>query len=245
MPRFLDAGDTGLVVELGSEIDPAVNDEVVALADALSARALPGVTEAVPTYRSLLVIFDPVALDRSALKREILALWPPDRSAARAHTHWRVPVHYGGELGVDLEAVAAVHGLTPEAVVALHAGGKYRVYMVGFAPGFAYLGGLPERIHTSRRPSPRMKTPPRSVSIGGQQAAIAPPLEVPSGWHLLGQTPVRSYDPKRSRAPLPLRRGRYGQLLPDRPRGIPRADRSGRARRHCRRRGARGWLTIS
>ena len=74
--------------------------------------------------------------------------------------------------------------------------------MVGFAPGFAYLGGLPERIHTSRRPSPRMKTPPRSISIGGQQAAIAPPLEVPSGWHLLGQTPVRSYDPKRSERPF-------------------------------------------
>ncbi|MDQ0474581.1 5-oxoprolinase subunit PxpB [Labrys wisconsinensis] len=196
-PRFLDAGDGGLVAEFGDEIDAALNERVMALDAALAARGLPGVTETVPTYRSLLVLFDPLVLPREQLVREILALRPAPRGAGRSRSRWRVPVCYGGECGVDLEHVAGLHGLTPDEVVALHAGAEYRIYMIGFAPGFAYLGGLPERIHTSRRTDPRLKTPPRSISIGGRQAAVSPPLEIPSGWHLIGQTPVRSYDPGR------------------------------------------------
>ncbi|MCJ8145057.1 5-oxoprolinase subunit PxpB [Ancylobacter sp. A5.8] len=196
-PRLLDAGDGGLVVEFGSDVDEAVNRRVVALDRALTEHPVQGVRETVPTYRSLLVLFDPLAIGRDALARHILALDHGEDDAAGG-AHWRVPVRYGGEHGVDLEAVAKLHGLSTEELIAIHSGALYRVYMIGFAPGFAYLGGLPEAIHTSRRTDPRPKTPPRSVSIGGRQAAVSPPLEVPSGWHLLGQTPVRSYDPARA-----------------------------------------------
>jgi 5-oxoprolinase (ATP-hydrolysing) subunit B len=197
-PRLLDAGDSGLVVEFGSDIDELVNKQVVALDSALAAQPIAGVRECIPTYRSLLVLFDPLVIKRAALAARIRALeGAPDRQ--RHGALWRVPVVYGGEHGVDLEAVARLHGLTPEQVIALHRGALYRVYMIGFAPGFAYLGGLPDRIHTGRRTDPRPTTPPRSISIGGRQAGVSPPLEVPSGWHLLGQTPVRSYDPAREK----------------------------------------------
>jgi 5-oxoprolinase (ATP-hydrolysing) subunit B len=197
-PRFLDAGDCGLVVEFGSDVDEALNRQVIALDDALTAQPVEGVRECVPTYRSLLVIFDPLVIDRALLVARIRALTLASASSqASSPAIWRVPVLYGGEHGADVEEVALHHGLTPEQLIEIHSGAIYRVYMIGFAPGFAYLGGLPERIHTSRRTDPRLKTPPRSISIGGKQAAISPPLEIPSGWRLLGQTPVRSYDPTR------------------------------------------------
>ncbi|HSI42070.1 MAG TPA: 5-oxoprolinase subunit PxpB [Xanthobacteraceae bacterium] len=202
VPRLLDAGDGALVVEFGDIIDETLNRQVVALDAALAALALPGVRETVPTYRSLLVLFDPLVLSRAMLRAAIEALPTLDTEARVSAPLWRVPVLYGGAAGIDLDAVAAMHGLTPDALVALHSGAEYRVYMIGFAPGFAYLGGLPQRLHTSRRTDPRPKVPPRSISIGGAQAAVSPPIEVPSGWHLLGQTPVRSYDPARTGRPF-------------------------------------------
>ncbi|MFK8253238.1 5-oxoprolinase subunit PxpB [Ancylobacter terrae] len=198
LPRVLDAGDCGLVVEFGTDVDEAVNQRVIALDRALAAHPIGGVRETVPTYRSLLVLFDPLVIDRQSLVGALLARVDEGEEAAPGGALWRVPVRYGGEHGVDLESVARQHGLSTDELVTLHSGALYRVYMIGFAPGFAYLGGLPERIHTSRRTDPRPKTPPRSISIGGRQAAVSPPLEVPSGWHLLGQTPVRSYDPARA-----------------------------------------------
>lgn len=201
-PRLLDAGDGGLVVEFGDDIDETVNRRVIAFAQAVESLALPGIREVVPTYRSLLILFDPLVLARHELCEAALALWPPPETAGQRHGFWRVPVLYGGEHGIDLDHVARMHGMAAEDVIALHSGAEYRVYMIGFAPGFAYLGGLPEPLHTSRRTDPRLKTPPRSVSIGGRQAAVSPPMEIPSGWHLLGQTPVRSYDPRRTDRPF-------------------------------------------
>lgn len=206
-PRLLDAGDGGLVVEFGRDVDEAVNARVIALAAAVEALELPGLVEVVPTYRSLLVLHDPVALPRARLREAVLALCPPPVEEAGPRRLWRVPVAYGGENGVDLDHVAAVNGLTTQEVVRLHAGATYRVYMIGFAPGFAYLGGLPEPIHTSRRVDPRPRTPPRSVSIGGRQTAVSPPLGLPSGWHLIGRTPVRSYDPRRADDPFLFKAG--------------------------------------
>ncbi|MEM6945839.1 MAG: 5-oxoprolinase subunit PxpB, partial [Pseudomonadota bacterium] len=107
---------------------------------------------------------------------------------------WRLPVAYGGPHGVDLEMLSARHGVTPERLIELHSGAAYRVYMLGFAPGFAYLGGLPECLATPRREDPRLTTPAGTVSIGGAQSAVTS-MAVPSGWHLIGQTPVRSFDP--------------------------------------------------
>lgn len=197
-PRFLPAGDSALTVELGDVIDAEMNAQVVALEAALLARQVPGIRETVPTYRSLLVMFDPLVVSHAEVEAAIMALWPPADVAGAARRLWRVPVCYGGEMGADLDFVARTHGLSTAEVIALHSGAEYRVYMIGFAPGFAYLGGLPEALHTSRRADPRPRTPPGSVSIGGRQAAVSPPFEVPSGWHLLGRTPLRSYDPRRA-----------------------------------------------
>ncbi|WP_210483067.1 5-oxoprolinase subunit PxpB [Microvirga antarctica] len=194
---FLDAGDCGLTVELGEAVDEATNALVIALDKALAAQDIPGIVEMVPTYRSLSILFDPVVIPKQVLRERVLAVWPPDAAARGGFRRWTIPVLYGGEAGEDLEEVARQHGLTPEEVINLHAGAEYRVYMIGFAPGFAYLGGLPEKLHTSRRTDPRLQIPPSSISIGGKQAAICPPLPVPSGWHLLGRTPVRTYDPAR------------------------------------------------
>ena len=217
-PRLLAAGDGGLVVEFGADIDDDVNMRVVALGSAIDALGLAGLREVVPTYRSLLLVFDPLTLSPERLRVELGALQAHasrhgENGAAygasvapewtdKLGATWRVPVVYGGEHGVDLDFVAALHDLSPDEVITLHSGAIYRVHMIGFAPGFAYLGGLPEALHTSRLADPRPRTPPRSISIGGRQAAVAPPLEIPSGWRLLGQTPVRSYDPARAGKPF-------------------------------------------
>ncbi|SFB73925.1 sensor histidine kinase inhibitor, KipI family [Bosea sp. CRIB-10] len=194
-PRLLACGDAALSVEFGNEIDEGLNDRVLALDAALGKAAIPGLVETVPTYRSLLACYDPVT-DVDGLKQRILALSGDAADEPRRIRRWRVPVVYGGAFGPDLDAVAERHGMTPDEVIALHAGATYRVYMIGFMPGFAYLGGLDARLETPRRLQPRLKTPAQSVSIGGAQAAISS-VEAPSGWHLLGRTPARSFMPGR------------------------------------------------
>jgi KipI family sensor histidine kinase inhibitor len=197
-----------LTVEFGDHVDPALNDRVLALDAALAAASLPGIVETIPTYRSLFVQYDPLEIGGyDALIERIAALAdaPPPSSGsigsagaeAPAYRRWAVPVAYGGPHGIDLEEVAARHGMTPEQAIERHLSGDYRVYMIGFAPGFAYLGGLPEALHTPRRENPRSRTPAGSISIGGIQAAIAS-MELPSGWHLLGRTPVRTFHPGRA-----------------------------------------------
>jgi KipI family sensor histidine kinase inhibitor len=198
-PRFLPCGDSALTVEFGSAIDPGLNGQVLALDALLRADPPAGLIETVSTYRSLTLQFDPTALDVDALicclEEATRDLKPLDSTGTR----WRVPVVYGGEYGIDLEDVAEQHGLTASQVIDIHAGAIYRIYMIGFLPGFAYLGGLDPRIATSRRTQPRLKVPSGSIMIGGEQAGIVP-MEMPSGWHLLGRTPVLSYAPTRDPA---------------------------------------------
>ncbi|CAH1650734.1 MAG: 5-oxoprolinase subunit PxpB [Chelatococcus sp.] len=198
-PRVRPCGDTALTVEFGDAVDPALNAKVLALDEALKARPLAGVVETVPTYRSLLVHLDPVAADPAALAEALLALAadpPPGEASAR---RWRIPVVYGGEFGADLADVAAQHGLSQSALIEAHCAPVYRVYMIGFLPGFTYLGGLDPGLATSRRAEPRALIPASSVIIGGAQAAISS-IAGPSGWHLLGRTPVRPYQPGRDPA---------------------------------------------
>lgn len=169
---------------------------VLALDELLRSRPPEGLLETVPTYRSLTVQFDPTVMDYDALVRfltEASAELKPRESTGK---RWRVPVVYGGEFGVDLEAVAESKGLTPNEVIEIHTSAIYRVYLIGFLPGYAYLGGLDPRLVTSRRTHPRLKVPNGTIMIGGEQAGIVP-MEMPSGWHLLGRTPVRSYAPER------------------------------------------------
>jgi KipI family sensor histidine kinase inhibitor len=195
-PRFLPSGDKAVTVEFGHGIDAAVNSRVLALDRALSSAAIAGVREAVPTYRSLLVHYDPLEIGFDDLKQSLLALAkqpaPPDSTLRR----WRVPVVYGGEFGVDLDDVARTHDLSTGDVIKYHTAGDYRVAMIGFTPGFAYLSGLDPAIATPRRQDPRTVTPPGTISIGGVQACVQC-LAAPSGWHLLGRTPVRTFHPHR------------------------------------------------
>ena len=198
-PRFLPCGDCALTAEFGSAIDPDLNGKVLALDALLRANPPAGLLETVPTYRSLTLQFDPTVLDYDALIRWLEEatndLQPQNAMGAR----WRVPVVYGGEYGIDLEDVAERHDLTPSQLIEIHSSSVYRIYMIGFLLGFAYLGGLDPRIATSRRTQPRLKVPSGSIMIGGEQAGIVP-MEMPSGWHLLGRTPVLSYAPERDPA---------------------------------------------
>ena len=196
-PRLLLAGDTALTVELGDAVDPRINARVLSLDRALEHEALPGVVETIPTYRSLQIHFDPDRLTFEELCRTVGRLAAKLDDEPPPGRMWTVPVAYGGEHGVDLEQVAERTGLSADEVIARHLGGDYRVYMIGFAPGFAYLGGLDPKLHLPRRETPRLKTPAGTISIGGIQAAVAS-IEAPSGWHLLGRTPVLAFDPARA-----------------------------------------------
>lgn len=190
--RFLDAGDAAIVVEFGREIDPLINARVIALDAALASATIEGIVETVPTYRSLMVQVDPLVFDREAFKTRVGAMLGQLDVAAGAGRRWRVPVVYGGEFGIDLDDVARRHGLTSEEIIHRHSAAVYRVYMIGFMPGFTYLGGLDQSIAVPRRLDPRPRTPRGTISIGGIQALIAN-QEMPSGWHLLGRTPVRAF----------------------------------------------------
>lgn len=198
-PRLLPCGDSAITVEFGDTVDAGLNARVLALDAALAAQPIEGVVETTPTYRSLLVHLDPLRVDRAALAARIEALCRALKPAEATPRRWRVPVVYGGESGVDLEDLAARHGMSPGALVERHAGAVYRVYMIGFMPGFAYLGGLDPRLATPRRTEPRLVTPAQSVSIGGAQTAIST-VACPSGWHLIGRTPARGFLPGRDPA---------------------------------------------
>jgi 5-oxoprolinase (ATP-hydrolysing) subunit B len=191
-PRILPSGDSAITVEFSRNIDDAANQRVLALDRALANAPVSGVTETVPTYRSLLVHYDPTLIDFDKLGEKLveLALLPvPPMTKKR---RWRIPVVYGGEHGIDLEDVAKTLKITPDDIVAQHVAGDYRVAMIGFTPGWSYLSGLEEGLHMPRRQNPRLLTPAGTISIGGVQTGVQC-LAGPSGWHLLGRTPVRTY----------------------------------------------------
>lgn len=191
-PRILPSGDAAITVEFSRTIDDDANRRVLALDRLISSETLPGVTETVPTYRSLLVHYDPLQIGFVALGEKLSELALRALPQARAIRRWRIPVAYGGENGIDLEDVAKALDITPDAVVARHVGGDYTVAMIGFTPGWSYLSGLPASMQLSRRLNPRLLTPAGTVSIGGIQTGIQC-LAGPSGWHLLGRTAVRTY----------------------------------------------------
>jgi KipI family sensor histidine kinase inhibitor len=191
-PRLLPSGDSAITVEFSRNIDDAANQRVLALDRILAREPVAGVTETVPTYRSLLVHYNPNEIDFDTLGEKLAAraqLPVPPTTKTR---HWRIPVVYGGEHGIDLEDVAKTLNTTPDDIVARHIAGDYRVAMIGFSPGWSYLSGLADFLHMPRRQNPRLLTPAGTISIGGVQAGVQC-LAGPSGWHLLGQTAVRTY----------------------------------------------------
>lgn len=197
VPRLLDAGEAALVVEFGTDVDPAISDRVLALDDALGSDPPEGLRESVPTYRSLMLHYDPLVLDREALADRVRSLSEGSVERAVPPRLWILPCCYGAPHGEDVAEVAERTGQSPAAVVAIHARATYRVYMYGFAPGFAYLGGLPEALAVPRRASPRPPHPRNAVVIGGGLAAVAT-VPMPTGWYVIGATPARLYAPERA-----------------------------------------------
>ncbi len=194
--RFLNAGEQGLVVEFGASIDPDLNRRVHRAGALIGAAGIPGVREVVPTYRSLLIYFDPLAITRRQLAENVRLL-VADTGAGQAEMSAKVieiPVAYGGEHGPDLDFVAGHTGLAPAEVVAIHTSVPYLVYMLGFTPGFPYLGGMSERIAAPRLAQPRTAIPGGSVGIAGTQTGIYP-VASPGGWQIIGRTPVKLFDP--------------------------------------------------
>jgi KipI family sensor histidine kinase inhibitor len=214
--RLLPEGEGALLVELGDRVDPDVNARVHALARAVIRRLGAPVLEVVPSYASLLVIFDPLRLSRERLEARVTAL-ARDVEGIRAVPPPRVvevPVCYGGELGPDLEDVARAVALSPAEVIARHSAPVYRVYLLGFTPGFPYLGGMDPRLACPRLPSPRVRVPAGSVAIAGAQTGIYS-VESPGGWRLLGRTPLRLFDPDPgSRRPFLLAPGDGLRFVP-------------------------------
>lgn len=201
-PRLLDAGDAAFTVEFGDRIDPALLDAVAALDRAIAgAQAdgrLPGLIETMPTFRSLTVFFDPLVTTRTALVDALRPLLDAAGHASpAAGRRWRLPVCYDAESGPDLAETAQAIGAGIDDVIALHSGTGYRVYMLGFLPGFAFMGDLPEPLRRPRRSEPRVRVPAGSVAIALGLTAIYP-WTSPGGWHLLGRCPVPLFDAGRA-----------------------------------------------
>ena len=214
--RFLDGGESCLVVELGDAIDLALNRQVRALGLALEQARVKGVLEAVPTYRSLAIYYDPLTIDRDALKAQVLLLYGSlGDQGDQTPRVVEIPTVYGGEYGPDLEFVARHSGFSRDEVVRLHSEPLYHVYMLGFIAGFPYLGDLAERLAVPRLSTPRLKVAAGSVGIGGRQTGVYP-IESPGGWRIIGRTPLRLFDPS-SEAPtaiLPGDKVRFVRIEP-------------------------------
>ena len=211
--RYLAAGDSSVSVEFGNEISPEINRQIRAFKIAVEKSGIPGIVETVPTFRSLMVTYDPSEISFEQLKKELSGI-SVEESAGQETPHHvvEIPVCYGGSYGEDLKDVAAHAGLTEEEVIRLHSSVDYNIYMLGFLPGFPYLGGLDPKLFTPRLDNPRTKIPEGSVGIGGEQTGIYP-LESPGGWRLIGRTPLKLYDPDREQ-PFLYQAGDYIRFVP-------------------------------
>lgn len=199
--RVVRGSETMLLVELEPRVDPSINQQAIDLAVRLRDRQLRGVRDIVPAYCSVGVHFDPLSADLLALERAIAhdaAEHATDAEAAPAAAHVvEIPVHYGGDAGPDLDAVATWAGCSPEDVIARHSGGEYRVYMLGFVGGFSYMGTVDPSIAAPRHRTPRERVPVGSVGIAGAQTGVYP-LTTPGGWQIVGRTDVKMFDVTRT-----------------------------------------------
>jgi inhibitor of KinA len=212
-PRILPVGEAAFTVEFGDAVDAMLNRQVHALDAVLRARSVPGLVETVPTYRSLLVMYDPQVSRADAVRAALMeALASQATVDAPEGRLVEIPVHYGGACGPDLADVAAHCGLTEQAVIELHAQPVYAVAMLGFAPGFAYLLGLPEVLATPRLATPRLRVPPGSVGIAGAQTGVYA-LETPGGWRIIGRTDLALFDLARE-VPFVLQAGDRVRFIP-------------------------------
>jgi KipI family sensor histidine kinase inhibitor len=211
--RFLYAGDSSIVIEFGNEISKDINRELRNLTDALDNLNYDFIREIVPTYRSIIVHYDSLKISFEKLKEKIIEAGNTKMDSEEKKINIvEIPVLYGEEAGPDLEEVAKHNGLSIEDVIKIHSSGEYLIYMLGFTPGFPYLGGMDEKIATPRLAKPRLKIPAGSVGIAGSQTGIYP-MESPGGWQLIGKTPLDLFDPQ-SKDPFLLNAGDYIRFIP-------------------------------
>lgn len=211
--RFLFSGDTSLTVEFGNEISPEINGKVHAFNLALQRSGIEGIVELVPTYRSLTIHYRPEVIRHKELVLRLEALIGSlDRIELPPADVLEIPVLYGGEMGPDLDFVAAHTQKKTEEVIRIHSSREYLIYMLGFTPGFTYLGGMSKELATPRLQNPRVEIPRGAVGIAGEQTGIYP-IASPGGWQLIGRTPVKMYDPGREKPILP-EAGTYIKFFP-------------------------------
>ena len=211
--KILTAGDSSLLVEFGHEISPDINKKITATVQLMRQQHIEGVVDVIPAFCSLLINYDCRVISYAEIKERIEALLKVEVKAGESTKRvYEIPVCYGGEYGPDIENIAEHAGLSVDEVIKIHSSQDYLIYMLGFLPGFCYLGGLDERIHTPRLANPRVKIAAGSVGIGGSQTGIYP-LDSPGGWQLMGMTPVKTYDPDRE-VPILVNAGEYIRFIP-------------------------------
>lgn len=211
--KILTAGDSALLIEFEQKIAPEINAQITAFVHLLKEQHIEGVTDLIPAFASLLINYDPRVIGYKDLKARIEELLKIEVSEKASEARvFEIPVCYGGEYGPDIANIAENAGLSEQEVIDIHCSKDYLIYMLGFLPGFVYLGGLDERIHTPRLANPRISIPAGSVGIAASQTGIYP-LNSPGGWQLLGMTPVKTYDPERE-TPILVEAGDYIRFVP-------------------------------
>jgi inhibitor of KinA len=211
-PRFAAAGDAALVLELGCEVSRLLNERVRDLDAALRSSALPEVIATIPSYTSMLIYYDPGLVRFDELVEKLRKLVSVVRSGKWSRRRWTLPVCYGGEIGFDLETLSQQVHLPAAEIIKMHASPEYMVYMIGFSPGFAYLGELPAPLAVARKSAILPEIPPGTIQVGGVQTAISS-MPMPTGWYIVGRTPAKLYDSRQQR-PFLLEAGDYVRFLP-------------------------------
>lgn len=212
-PQIKITGDTSVAIVFGDEISEEINTKIRAFDTALNDEQIDGVYETVPTYCTLTIHYAPEVIRFQELKAKLEAMLAVAHKAQKMNpVIIEIPVLYGGEYGPDLAYVAQYNHMTPEEVIRIHSEAEYLIYMLGFTPGFSYMGGMDERIATPRLKSPRVLIPAGSVGIAGKQTGIYP-IDSPGGWQLIGRTPVHLYDAERD-TPILLDAGLHVKFIP-------------------------------
>ncbi len=207
------AGDSSVLIKFKQEVNPEINRKITSLVRLVHDQQIEGIIDMTPAFCSLLINYEPRIISYRKLCKRMNDLLKMDvKSSVEKKRIYEIPVCYGGEYGPDLENMAKLANMSVQELIDIHTSSDYLIYMLGFLPGFCYLGGLDERIHTPRLANPRVKIPAGSVGIGGSSTGIYP-MDSPGGWQLMGMTPVKTYDPDKE-TPILLHAGDYIRFIP-------------------------------
>ncbi len=211
--KIVAAGDASILIEFGKEVNPEINRKITCVVQLIHDQHIEGIVDMIPAYCSLLINYDPRIVSYKKLKGRMTELLKMDvKSSVGRKRVYEIPVCYGGKYGPDIETIAEHAGISVEEVITIHSSRDYLIYMLGFLPGFCYLGGLDERIHTPRLAVPRIKIPAGSVGIGGSATGIYT-MDSHGGWQMMGISPIKTFDPNRE-VPILLQAGDYIRFVP-------------------------------